>query len=270
VAQKQPMKLAAMEGLYQGKVKAGLVAFGVLNPAKEAYNDATDPFLFKIELPGMLSFFDARDLTSFVPGVKDLVDGYTTSAGVKEPSVAEKIEKGKLAITSLAEYRKAKTANDAAAMQQHRSTLESNFKYFGYGYMDKPTDAIPPIGVTFYAFHIMVILGCAFILLFIITTVVSHKKTFEGKRWLQWVCLWSIPLVYIASQAGWLVAEFGRQPWTIQDLLPTWAAVSDLSSGSVMLTFFLFLILFAIMLAAEINIMLKAIKKGPETVIENN
>ena len=73
-----------------------------------------------------------------------------------------------------------------------------------------------------------------------------------------------IPLAYIASECGWLVAEFGRQPWTIQDMLPTWAAVSDLQSSSVMITFFLFLILFTLMLAVEINILLKQIQKGPE------
>jgi cytochrome d ubiquinol oxidase subunit I len=71
-------------------------------------------------------------------------------------------------------------------------------------------------------------------------------------------------VAYIASESGWLVAEFGRQPWTIQDMLPTWAAVSDLQSSSVIITFFLFLILFTTMLAVEINILLKQIKKGPE------
>ena len=82
--------------------------------------------------------------------------------------------------------------------------------------------------------------------------------------WHYWVAIALVPLAYIASESGWLVAEFGRQPWTIQDMLPTWVAVSDLQSSSVILTFFLFLILFTTMLAVEINIMLKQIKKGPE------
>ena len=73
-----------------------------------------------------------------------------------------------------------------------------------------------------------------------------------------------LPLGYIASEAGWLVAEFGRQPWAIQDMLPTWVGVSDISSSNVMLTFFIFLALFTTLLAVEINIMLRAIKKGPE------
>ncbi len=73
-----------------------------------------------------------------------------------------------------------------------------------------------------------------------------------------------VPLAYIASELGWVVAELGRQPWTIQDILPTWAAVSDLQPGSVILTFFIFLVLFTAMLGIEINILCKQIKKGPE------
>ena len=60
------------------------------------------------------------------------------------------------------------------------------------------------------------------------------------------------------------MTEFGRQPWTIQDMLPTWVAVSDIKPSSVIVTFFIFLILFTAMLAVEINILCKAIKKGPE------
>jgi cytochrome d ubiquinol oxidase subunit I len=73
-----------------------------------------------------------------------------------------------------------------------------------------------------------------------------------------------VPLAYIASESGWLVAEFGRQPWTIQDMLPTWVAVSDLHSSSVALTFFIFLVLFTVLLGVEISILLKQIKKGPD------
>jgi cytochrome d ubiquinol oxidase subunit I len=73
-----------------------------------------------------------------------------------------------------------------------------------------------------------------------------------------------VPLAYICSESGWLVAEMGRQPWTIQDMLPTWAAVSNLQSASVCITFFLFLILFTTLLAVEINILLKQIQKGSE------
>ena len=68
----------------------------------------------------------------------------------------------------------------------------------------------------------------------------------------------------VASEAGWLVAEFGRQPWAIQDMLPTWVAVSDIGAGSVMLTFFIFLALFTLLLAVEVSIMCREVKKGAE------
>ena len=89
-------------------------------------------------------------------------------------------------------------------------------------------------------------------------------------RWMHWIALLTIPLAYIAGQAGWVVAECGRQPWAIQDLLPTSASVSRVSVGSVQLTFYIFLVLFTVMLIAEVGIMLKAIRKGPEKGVTHN
>ena len=96
------------------------------------------------------------------------------------------------------------------------------------------------------------------------TLIWDKKGKIANTRWLQYVGLWSIPLGYIAGQAGWIVAEVGRQPWAIQDILPTSASISKLNPSSVQTTFYLFLILFTILLIAEIGIMVKAIKKGPE------
>ncbi len=73
----------------------------------------------------------------------------------------------------------------------------------------------------------------------------------------------TIPLVWVCSQSGWIVAEVGRQPWVIQNLMPTRAAISDLNPSTVMLTFWLFALIFTALLAAEISIMLKAIARGP-------
>ncbi|MDR1407692.1 MAG: cytochrome ubiquinol oxidase subunit I [Tannerella sp.] len=268
VADKQPMKLAAMEGLYKGKRGVDLIGIGVLNPTRKAYNDRTDPFLFKFAFPQMLSYMIDWDTNSFVPGIADLLDGgYQTEQGVA-PSAQEKISRGKVAIKALADYRQAVKDKDQAAAQRHHAILKENFDYFGYGYIAKPTDLIPSVPLTFYSFHVMVILGGYFILMFIVALLLS--KTFAERKWLQWICLWSIPLAYIAGQAGWAVAEVGRQPWAIQDLLPTNAAVSKLATSSVQITFFLFLTLFTILLIAEVRIMVKAIKKGPELAEEQN
>jgi len=265
VTQKQPMKLAAMEGLYEGGNGVGLVGVGILNPNKKSYNDGVDPFLFKFEFPKMLSFLGERDFNAYIPGITNLIEGgYQTNQGTTALSAREKIAKGQLAIKALADYRQAKKNKDEVAAKAHRAILDENFAYFGYGYIKNPEELIPPIGLTFYSFRIMVTLGGFFILLFLIATWLSYKNKFENKRWLQWVCLWSIPLAYIAGQTGWVVAEVGRQPWAIQDILPVSAAISKLNPSSVQLTFFIFLALFTILLIAEIGIMVKAIKNGPK------
>ncbi len=270
VAQKQPMKLAAMEGLYEGGNGVGLVGIGMLNPEKTSYKDNVEPFIFNIQIPKMLSLLAERKIDGYVPGINNLIEGgYETKDGTPALSAAEKIAKGQLAIQSLAKYREAKKEKDEAAAKQYRATLEENFPYFGYGYIKDPGDLVPHVGMTFYSFRIMVILGGYFILLFIIAIIWSKKDKFKDTRWLQKVCLWSIPLGYIAGQAGWIVAEVGRQPWAIQDILPTSASISKLATSSVQTTFFLFLILFTILLIAEVGIMVKAIKKGPAVSTNN-
>ena len=264
VAQKQPMKLAAMEGLYQGGNGVGLVAVGVLNPAKTSYQDAENPFLFNIQIPKMLSLLAERKIEGYVPGIVNLIEGgYPTHSGTPALSAAEKIQKGQTAIKALADYRQAVKNKDEVSAKQARTLLDENFSYFGYGYIKDPADLVPHVGLTFYSFRIMVILGGYFVLLFIIALIWSKKNKFENARWLQWACVWTIPLGYIASQTGWVVAEVGRQPWAIQDILPTSASISKLATSSVQTTFFLFLLLFTVLLIAEIGIMVKAIKKGP-------
>jgi len=264
VAQRQPMKLAVMEGLYQGKTNAGLIAIGVLNPAKKSYKDSINPYLFKVEIPSMLSILAYRDVNAFVPGVKDILDGgYQTSKGTAL-SFEEKHRRGKAAIQSLADYQKAVAAKDTAAAKIHKAQLKENYAQFGYGYIDKAEKMIPNVPTIYYSFHLMVALGFYFIALFGLVLFFSYKKEIEKVNWLLWVSLLSIPLGYVAGQLGWAVAEVGRQPWAIQDVLPLNAAISNISTYSVKITFFLFLILFTALLIAEIRIMVKQIQKGPE------
>ena len=130
--------------------------------------------------------------------------------------------------------------------------------------MDKPEDTIPNVPLVFYSFHLMVILGVLFLLNFALALFLGWKNKLSDYKWILWVFLWSIPLGYLAGQLGWIVAEVGRQPWTIQDILPVQAAVSSLQTSSVQITFFLFVVLFTGLAIAEVNIMLKQIKKGPD------
>ena len=148
-------------------------------------------------------------------------------------------------------------------MAANKVILDENFDYFGYGYLNKPEELIPNVPLVFYSFHVMVGLGFFFIALFTLIIFFNYKKKLQNQKWLLWVSLLSIPLGYLAGELGWVVAEVGRQPWAIQDVLPVQAAISSLETSSVQITFFLFFILFSALLIAEIGIMLKQIKKGP-------
>lgn len=265
VAQKQPMKLAAMEALYDGESSAGLVAMGLLNPAKQKADDGVDPFIFRIEIPYMLSMLAERNLDGFVPGINDLLKGgYTLKDGSTALSAEEKIARGRQAIAAFATYRKAKAEGNEEVAATAKATLQENMPYFGYGYIKQADDLVPNVPLTFYMFRVMVMLGGYFIFFFALVLFLVYRKDLTALPWMQWIGLLSLPLGYIAGQSGWVVAECGRQPWAIQDMLPVGTAVSKLEVGSVQTTFFLFLLLFTILLIAEIGILVKAIKKGPE------
>ncbi len=262
VAQRQPMKLAAFEGLWQGEQDAGLVAAGVINPYKKP-GDSEKAFSLELRIPGLLSLLANREAGSFVPGINDLVYG-NTEQGIT--GAAQRMEKGKMAIDALAAYKKARKKGDAPAMEQALSLFDQYKAHLGYGYLKAPEEAVPPVAISFYSFHIMVILGTFFILLCALFLLLGVKDWLEGRTLLHLIGLVSFFLAFAASQAGWVVAEVGRQPWAIQDLLPVTVARSNLTTGTVQTTFFMFLVTFTVLLLAEVRIMLKQIAKGPEEV----
>ena len=249
VAEYQPMKLAAAEGLEDGGEGA---PFSIV-PG--------------VEIPNMLSILATHDANGYVPGINNILNGYTTPEGDTIPSAEEKIARGKVAINAFKEYRSLKESNPTAAVEA-RKVLDDNMQYFGYGYLDSPQELVPPVTLVYWAFRVMVGLGSFLLLLMVVILWAEHKKRIANMKWLLWTALLSIPLVYFAGQAGWIVAEVGRQPWTIEGLLPVKAAVSSVSVAAVQTTFFLFVAIFTLFLAIEIRILIKAIKKGPN--VENN
>ncbi|MBU3853107.1 MAG: cytochrome ubiquinol oxidase subunit I [Candidatus Paraprevotella stercoravium] len=265
VAQHQPMKLAAMEALYEGQKGASLVAVGILNRTESGEIDPKNPLIAEIKIPNMLSVLAYRDKNSYVPGINNLLHGgYTLPDGSVALSAQEKMNRGKMAIAALGAYRQAKNNQDTSRAEQELKTLRENMPYFGYGYIREPGDLVPNVTLNFYAFRVMVGLGGYLILFFVVILFLAYRKQLAEMRWMQWLAMLTVPLAYLASQAGWIVAECGRQPWAIQDLLPVNAAISSLETSSVQTTFFIFLFLFTLLLIVEIRIMLKAIVAGPE------
>ena len=244
VAEYQPMKLAAAEGLQRGGARA---PFSIV-PG--------------IEIPGMLSFLATGDFDGHVPGIQDILDGYVDGNGTRHPSAAEMMARGDTALSAFRTYREAK-GSDPELAAAARAALMENAGYFGYGYISSEEELVPPVGLVYWAFRVMVGLGCFLLLVMILAFYYVRRETLEKNRWFLWICVLSIPLVYLSGQAGWIVAEVGRQPWAIQGLLPVKAGVSSVSVGAVQTTFFLFLGIFTLFLAIEIRILIRTIRKGP-------
>jgi cytochrome bd ubiquinol oxidase subunit I len=262
VAQKQPMKFAAMEGMKVGQRGASLTTIGIVVDAKPK----TDEFqgkkiAYRVEIPDLLSYMAYLNRDAFVPGVKDLIEG-NPEEGI--PSAKEKIASGKIAIKALADFKEARKSNNDSAAAAANALLEENFKYFGYGYFENEENRlVPNIPITFYSFRIMVGLGMLFIVLFAVMLIITLKGRIEKRRFLLRIAFISMPLAYLASMCGWVLAEMGRQPWVIQDLMPTMIGVTRIDSSAVQTTFWMFVVLFTALLIAEISIMTRQIKNGP-------
>ncbi|MDE6559388.1 MAG: cytochrome ubiquinol oxidase subunit I, partial [Muribaculaceae bacterium] len=272
VTRTQPMKLAAMEGLYEGSEGQSLVTLGLINPDKK-WDNNEDPYLFEISLPKGLSILARHDMNAYVPGISDIINGVDVIDGdtINTVSYEDRIRRGRIAQSALREYGMALREGNVEATHAAQQTLVENYQFFGYGYFNSPAEAIPPVALTFYSFRVMVMLGSYFLLFYVVVLFLAYKapKWLTDKKWLQIVAMISVPLMYICSEAGWIVAEVGRQPWTVQDLLPVGAAISDIPSSSVMITFWMFAILFTVLLCAEVGIMIKWVLKATHSDIDN-
>lgn len=261
ITRTQPMKLAAMEGLNKGDNGVGLTIVGLLTNNDQLPTPRMKETQYAITIPKMLSFLGYRDSDAFIPGISDILDGYTSHEGKIYPSIEQRMSNGRTAIEALKGYKQAvKERNDTLAAQELQ-VLRANYPDFGYGYLESAYDAIPPVPLVFYSFRIMVALGLVFMFLFICSWWYVQKRRFEKLRFFPYIAIICVPLAYVASQCGWIVAEVGRQPWVVQDLMPTNIAVTRIASGWVITTFWMFAVLFTLLLIAEIKIMFTQIKK---------
>ena len=188
IAHRQPMKLAAMEGLYVGQDKAPIVAMGMINMNKKPGDDLP-AFYQEVKVPGMLSLLANRDFNSFVPGINDLVYGNPARGIV---GAQQRMVSGKIAVAELGHYKTAKQNGDAATAASALALFNQNKEDLGYGYLNAPEEAAPPVGLVFYAFHIMVGLGTFFPLIFLAVLFFAFKGTLDSQRWLWWVCFGSL------------------------------------------------------------------------------
>ncbi|MCQ4161547.1 cytochrome ubiquinol oxidase subunit I [Roseomonas sp. GC11] len=257
----QQMKLAAIEAMWETEpAPASFTAFGF--PDQEARETH-----YAIHIPGLMGLIATRSLTTEVPGIKDLV-----------ARAEQRVREGIIAYDALQQIRA--LPRGAAIPAALRQSFETHGRQLGYAYLlrryvDDPrqatpeqiaraaNDTVPQVAPLFWSFRIMVGLGIFFILLTATFFYLSARHRLDHHRWLLWVAVCAIPLPWIAAEMGWIVAEFGRQPWIIEGVLPTAMAVSHLGVTEVLLTIAGFTLLYSALAVVEMGLMLKAIRKGP-------
>jgi cytochrome d ubiquinol oxidase subunit I len=257
-SENQKMKVAAIEAEWEtAPAPAGFTLFGFPDvAARKTYAE--------VKVPWLLGLIATRSIDQKVPGIFDLV-----------LRAKERVRSGMLAHAALQTLRADHA--DAAARAQfeaHRSDL-------GYGllllrYTRNPADAtpeqidlaawstVPNVPVLFWSFRCMVGIGMFLILLFATAFYFSARHSFQRNRWFLQVAFFSLPVPWIAAELGWIVAEYGRQPWAVDGLLPTFLGVSTTTAANVWMSLLGFVVFYTSLAAVDIYLMARMIRRGPE------
>ncbi len=260
VGEVQRVKLAAIEAEWHTQTPpASITVFGI--PNEEAQR--TD---YAIKIPWMLGLIATRSVDTPITGIHDL-----------RKEAAARIENGIIAYALLQKLRAGDRSEDT------RRAFDLRKKDLGYGlllkkYTPNVTDAtpeqirlaaadtIPRVTPLFWAFRIMVGIGLAMLFIFSASFYFLAVRNLAPQRWLLKLAFWSIPLPWIAAEMGWIVAEYGRQPWTIAEVLPTFLSVSNIPVSNVYASLAGFIVFYTALLVVEMYLMVKYIRLGPSSL----
>jgi cytochrome d ubiquinol oxidase subunit I len=263
VSESQKSKLAAIEAMWETEpAPAAFTIVASVNEEEQKNNWA-------LQVPYALGLIATHSTTETLPGIKDI-----------RAANRERIESGVKAVIALEQWRKDPKDTQAKA------TFEKYQANLGYGLLvkrytndltqvtpdilDKAAhDTVPKVAPLFWSFRVMVGLGVAMLALVSLAFWASIRHNYLQKTWLLKWALFFIPAPWIAAQAGWIVAEYGRQPWTVFGMLPTHLSVSSLSSASVLGSIAGFVGFYTLLLVAEMYLMFKYARLGP-TVLQPN
>jgi len=259
--QNQKMKIAAIEAMWETEpAPASFTVFGIPDLAGRTTH-------YEIKVPWALGLIATRSLNTEVPGIKNLVEAN-----------AVRIKSGMIAYAALLRLRVYQDDPGAkAALAAHAADL-------GYGLLLKryapnvfdataeqiekaAWDTVPNVPVLFWGFRFMVGIGFFFITFFALSFWFSAKRQFQKYRWYLRIALFALPLPWISSELGWVVAENGRQPWTIDGVLPTYLSVSSIPASDVLLSLGGFALFYSLLAIVELYLMIKYIRLGPEKAL---
>lgn len=261
--QNQKMKIAAIEGMWETeKAPADFTILAIPN-------EKTQTNEYAIKVPYVLGLIATRSLDKEVPGIKELI---TTAEN--------RVRKGIGQYVILKNLR----TNNSKNPETDKIYLRDNYQDIGYALLlkkyrtdiENATDqqialvaqsTKPKIAPLFYSFRVMVALGLYFIILFAVAFWQMNVKRNFDKKCLLKICLLSLPLPWIAAELGWIVAEYGRQPWVIEGILPTALGISPVSYAKVLTSLIGFVVLYSTLLVVDIYLMVKYVKIGPEKLL---
>lgn len=255
----QKMKLAAIEAMWETEpAPASFTLFGIPDQAARETH-------YAVKIPFAMGLLGTRSLTEEIPGIDQLV-----------AQAEARVRSGILAYDALMQIRAAKgnvTPEETAAFEEHSKDL--GFAFLLKRYVDDPrqateaqivqaaNDTVPTVWPIFWSFRIMVALGFSFIAVLGYFFVVSNFKGMRYPRWALRLAVIVIPAPWIAAELGWFTAEFGRQPWTVDGVLPTALSVSHLSVADLAITLAGFVLFYTVLFIIEMGLMVKYIRKGP-------
>lgn len=256
--QNQKMKIAAIESMWH--TEAAPASFTIVGLP----DVATRSTRYAVRIPWVLGLIATRSLDGKVAGIDELVAG--SAQRIRSGLVAYKAMEGLRAHPADAALR--------AAFDAHVSDL--GYALLLKRYAPNVTDAtppqieaaawytVPPVVPLFWTFRVMVALGFYFIALFATMVWQASARQIERRPWLLRLCLWSLPLPWVAAELGWYVAEGGRQPWTIDGVLPTFLSVSSVPASSVVLSLAGLVIFYSVLAVVELYLMVRTVRRGPE------
>ena len=257
----QKMKLAAIEAMWETEAApADFTAFGIPNQDDRENH-------YEVRIPFMMGLIATRSFDQEITGIMDLVK-----------RAEHRIRGGQIAYGALQRIRADKNDTEARAM------FDKHWQDLGHGLLLKryrddignatqeeiakaALDTVPRVAPLFWTFRIMAGLGFYLIAFFIAAFYFSCRNNFQDKPGFLKLALWSLPAPWIAIECGWFVAEYGRQPWAVDGVLPTFYAASGLALYEILLTLIGFTLLYTVLMVIEIKLMLKAINKGPDEVL---
>jgi cytochrome d ubiquinol oxidase subunit I len=258
-AHAHPSKLVAMEGLWETEEPpVGFNVIAIPNE-EEMRND------YALSIPYLTSLLVTRSLDAPVPAADVLIE-----------RAEERIRTGILAVAALkALQADPDDAEARAQFEAHQEDLGYGFLVGAYAQDQDPTlatdadiklaarDSIPNMALVFWSFRVMVVSGILMLAFFILAVIFTLRNDVEHQRGFLRLALLMIPVPFIASEAGWLVAEVGRQPWTVYEILPTWMSVSTHSVSALIFSLTGFVLLYTVFISIEMYLMVKAIRQGP-------